>query len=345
MAKAVNIAGLSRAAIEYNNVLYTLPAFMLNEAAKRLRLNIIDVQYEDRAINKRRKAGIIRPYSSGVALNAKPELAKFFETVLKPETIFAEVVDNINEYKPRKVLSNQGEWVDNKTKKHPLEAEIIRDVVLSFCEDVAFQLFFAERDNTVLTPATAFTGFNPVIDTLVTAGHISAAEKNLVATGAFVAPADDTDYEAYEKLVDFIGSAHPLLRRDEALLYTPESPIDKARAALKNKLKYIEYPSYQQLLEKLRTDAKCPNLQFMTDAILGTGNRMMLCKPGLLDVGVNNDSDSQFVQVRNPFQDPNEVQFWMQAAFGTRIRDIHPKLFQVNDQSNESLSALAGDYQ
>lgn len=343
MANSVNVDGLSREAIKYNQVLATLPAFVLNEIAKKLRMNIIDVQYEDRRINKRRRAGILRPYSKGVTTGNSQELMKFFETVLKPELIYAEVVDDITEYRAKKVLSNQGEWLDNKSKKHPLEAEILRDIILSYSEDIAFNLFHAERDESTPTAATAFTGFNPLLDAYIVSGEISAAEKNLVATGAIVGPATDTDSKAYQQLVDFIAKAHPLLRRGEALLYTSEAPLDKAREALKNKLKYIEYPSYQQLLEKVRMDAKCPNLQFMTDPIIGTGDRLLLAAPGLFDIGVISDSENQFVQVRNPFPNPNKVQFWVQGAYGTRISDIHPKLFQMNDQSNTSLN-LAGDY-
>lgn len=344
MAQTVNIDSLTRAAVEYNNVFVVLPAFSLNDTAARLRLNIVDVQYEDRFINKRRSAGIIKPYSAGVELGESAEMVKFFETVLRPELIFAEVVDDINSYRPRKVLSNQGEWVDNKTKKHPLEAEIIRDIILSFSEDVSFQLFFAERDEETLTPATAFTGFNPVIDQLVTDGHISSGNQNLVTTGAIAAPANDTDYQAYEKFVAFVSAAHPLLRQGEVLLYCGETPVNYARQALQNKLKNQEYPTRERFLECLRSDANCPNLTLLIDPVLGTGNRLILAKPGLFDIGVNSNTDQQFVQVRAPFRDPNSVQFWIQAAFGTRIRDVHRKVFQVNDQANTSLSELAGDY-
>lgn len=69
----------------------------------------------------------------------------------------------------------------------------------------------------------------------------------------------------------------------------------------------------------------------------------MLMKDGLLDFGWNTQRATQFVQVRDPFEDPNDVQFWLQAAYGTRIQDWHEKVFRINDQTNECIN-LAGDY-
>lgn len=343
MAKAVNITDLSRAAVKYNNVLRELPFFVLNEICRKLGLNIISVQGEDIEINKRRKAGILRPYTKGLTLGQEQELMKFFESKLKPEFVYAEIVDNITQYKDKKVISNQGEWVDNKTKKHPLEFLLLRDMVISFTEDVAFQLFFAERDETTPSPSTAFTGFFPKMDILVAAGEIAAAKGNLKTTGTFLAPADGDDTEAYDKLVAFVKSGHPLLRSRPSFLYAAENPIDTARRAYRNKVKSFEYPTVEQMLVSLRNDANAPGLQLRQDTILGTGDKLTLAQPGLLDIGVNNESDQEFVQVRTPYKDPNDAQFWIQAAYDTRIKDVHEKVFQTNEQVNTALD-LAGDY-
>jgi hypothetical protein len=127
-------------------------------------------------------------------------------------------------------------------------------------------------------------------------------------------------------------------------LQAAEGPVSAARDGLRAIMQNIDYPSLEQMLDKLRSDANCPGLKFTTHEALGTGDKLMLIKPGLLHVGVNDDSDSQFVQVRTPYKDPNDVQFWIQAAFDTRIRDVHEKVFQTNEQQNTGLS-LAGDYQ
>ena len=65
--------------------------------------------------------------------------------------------------------------------------------------------------------------------------------------------------------------------------------------------------------------------------------------PGLLDVGLEDETDNQFVEVRRPERDANAVQFWVQTGIDTRIRDIHPKVFMTNEIKNTAVS-YAGDY-
>ena len=341
--KIVNVADLTRAAVEYDNTLRELPFFKLNEIAKRLRIRIIKVKGEHIIVSKRRKADILRPYVPGLTLRNEQELMKFFEAKIKPEKTYAEIFDNINNYKEVNVVSNAGEMVNNKTKKHPLEFLILKDMVISYGEDIAFNLFFAERDEDVKSAATAFTGFNPKLDILIAAGEISAAKKNLVTTGAFDMPADGDDTDAYDKLVDFLKQAHPLMKQGETLLYATDKPLQAALAAYGNIVRFHQNPTMAQMLEKLKSDVEMPNLDVIRDPVLGTGDRLMVMKPGLLDLGTNEESDGQFVQVRNIFDDPNDVQYWIQSDWDTRIIDIHPKLFMMNEQSNTGVN-LAGDY-
>ena len=150
-------------------MLRELPYFYFQKAAAILKLNIMKVNGEDKIINARRRADIIRPYKPGLTLGQEKELLKFFEASLKPETVYAEIPDNSQNYKDKKVISNAGEKVDNKTKKHPLEWLILRNVVKSFSEDLLFNLFTGQRDDTVASSTTAFNGFNYKIDALIAA--------------------------------------------------------------------------------------------------------------------------------------------------------------------------------
>lgn len=345
MAKAVNITDLQRAAIEYNNVLRELPYFQFMEAAKKLRINIQKVQGEHVLISKRRKADFLRPYKAGLTLGDEKELMKFVEAKLKPETVYAELNDNILAYKDKKVISNAGEPVDNKGKKHPLELLILKDLVISVGEDVLFNMFHAQRDEDTASAATSFNGFFHKLNLLVTAEEISVANKNLKTTGAFEAATEnvETSYANYTRMVDFIKSAHPLLRRGEVLLYASESPMNFVRDDFRKMVKSFDYPSMEQVVEKLRSDANAPGLQVITDETLGVGDQLLLTKPGNLDFGVGEETDSNYVQVRNPHKDPNIVQYWIQAAYDTRIQDVHQKMFLTNEQKNVGLN-LAGDY-
>lgn len=338
---AVNISSLSRAAVTYNNVLRELPYFIFQEKARKLKLNIIKVNGEDIVINVRRKADLVRPYKPGLTLGQEKELKKFFESSLKPETVYAEIKDNILNYKEKNVLTNAGEIVDNKTKKHPLELFILKNMVISFNEDLLFNLFTGQRDDTVASSSTAFNGFNYKIDALIAAGEISVAKRNLVNTGAFsteAVPVDD-----YQILVNFISEAHPMLRSGQVILYASEHPINLARAAFKERVKSFEYPTLEQMTERLRSDANTPGLTIITDEVMGAGDNLKLMKPGLMDIGFENESDKDYVQVRNPYDDPNEVQFWIQAGIDTRVQDIHEKVFMTNELKNTALT-YAGDY-
>lgn len=336
--KIVSLDSLTRAAEVYNNVLRALPYFTFQEAARNLRLNILQVDGEHIEISKRRKSNFLRAYKPGLDLGARSELLKFFESKLKPELVYAEINDNITNYRDKKVISNAGEPINNKTKKHPLEFLILRDYVISLAEDVVFNMFHAQRDFENKSAEGAFNGFFHKLDLLIANENISAENGNYVTTGTF-----DSDGDDYQKMVDFLRKGHPMLRRaKEVLLYVAEGPLDAVTESFRTRVESHDYPSQEQVLKKLRQDAKIPGLQIINDLALGTGDRLMLTVPGLLDLGVGNFTDDEYIQVRNVEKDPNEVQFWAQAAYDTRIIDIHQKLFLTNEQKNTGLD-LAGD--
>jgi hypothetical protein len=344
--KIFNVAALTEAAKAYDPILRTLPFFSLEACSAALGLNVQEVENEHVIVNRRRLAGATGPYKAGMTITYQEEIAKFFESTLKPELVVTKTKDNITNYKANKVLVSAGTPLDLKTKKHPLEQMIVQDAVRSHAEDIVFSLFFAERDADVFSPATAFTGFYPALDLLMTGGYISSNLGNFANTGTFVDPTSDTDYSAYEKLVEFIGTAHPLLRSTiggTPQLVIPQNVLKSARNAFRKKLKTFDYPSMQQVLESIREDAFCPGLVFNTHEALGTGSKLILQKAGNMDIGFNTGASHQFMQVRNIFEDPNEVQFWIEAAYGVRIRDVHQKLFKTNEQTNVGMN-LAGDY-
>jgi len=47
--------------------------------------------------------------------------------------------------------------------------------------------------------------------------------------------------------------------------------------------------------------------------------------------------------VRNPWEDPNLVQFWLQFDAGARINSVHPYKFIVNE-GTPAANSLSGDY-
>lgn len=346
MAKVLNVAGLSEAAKTYDPILRVLPFVTLNGIAAKLKLNIQEVENEHVIVNMRRKAGGTIPYAIGTQFNAQTEIAKFYESALKPELVAYEIQENITNYKDSKVLVAAGAKLDLKSKVHPQEQLILKSIVKSHSEDVAYAMFHAERDSAVLTPMTSMTGFYPALDLLVAAGNIAAGQGNLAVTGQFSAPVDENDSDAYDNMVEFIGSSNPFLLSSiggTPQLLAPLSVLKNVRAAYRNKVKAFQIPTMAQVIEALREDSFCPSLEAATDEALGSGNKVILQKVGNMDLGFNTSKSEQFVQVRNIDRDPNIVQYWLEAAYGVRIRDVHKKVFRTNEQTNIRID-LSGDY-
>jgi len=143
--------------------------------------------------------------------------------------------------------------------------------------------------------------------------------------------------------VDWMRKANFFLRQGEVILYCSEHVMNSVRKSYKTRVAAHTDPTFADTVKLLRDDANMPALQIITEPEFGTGSQLMLIKPGLLDIGTRNITDGNFISVRNIERDPNEVQFWVQAAYDTRIIDIHPKVFMVNEEIN-SLIDLAGDY-
>ena len=337
--RVINIDELKRYAKTYDGVLRVLPFFSLQEFAQRMRLNVIEVRDEDVLVNFRRKAGNTGPYKAGASIDYPDEIGKIVEMSLKPELTVSRIKDNIQNYKEKRVISNAGEPVDHVSKRHPLEKTVIDNMVISHTEDVIFSAFFAERNEEVYSPLTAFTGFFPWIDHFKTTSDISLANRNLVPTGEF-GSGDGVD--DYDRLVQFLRQAHPMLKRGAVLYYSSSVEL-VCKEALRKKTSAFKRPTSEEFWEAVKDDAKFPMLQPVTHEAYGTGSALILVKPGMLDLGVNTRRASQFVQVRDIFEDPNDVQFWLQSAYGTRFQDVHRKVFQVNECTNQGVD-LAGDY-
>ncbi|RHJ83531.1 hypothetical protein [Parabacteroides sp. AM08-6] len=339
MAGILDLDKLKRYAKEYDSVLRTLPYFTFQEFAAAMKLNVIEIDNEDVIVNARRKAGHTGPYKAGAEINYPDEVGKLVEMSIKPELTVSRLKDNILNYKEKKILSNAGERVDHTTKKHPLEKFVVDNHIVSHSEDVTFSAFFAERNDSVFSPMTSFTGFFPWIDHFKTTNDITMANHNLVRTGVFGGEDGKNDYD---RLIDFLRAAHPFLRRKAILYYATEIELI-CKEAYRQKVKAFARPTSEEFWKAVKDDAKFPGLEPITHEAYGTGQALILIRPGMMDFGVNTKKATSFVQIRDIFEDPNELQFWLQAGYGTRFQDIHPKVFQTNEFTNEGVD-LAGDY-
>lgn len=341
--KAINISALKRAAEKYDDTLRKLPYLALTETLDSLDVNLLEVDGKDKIVVYHRKGGLAKPYTVG-ASNAvvEGEIGKAIERILEPKECYTALKDHIMNYKNKRVISNKPEKVNNQSKAHPQELLILETKIRTVGEDILSALFFGVRNEEDLSPLGMFDGFNEQINKEITAGEISLAKGNLSETGAIETPADANDMAAFDKLVAFIRSANPFLRR-HGLLYITQDALFNAMDALGNKLKYKNALEQEVFLNHLRGITAAPGLRIITHESLGTGSRLVYTAPDNMDFGVGTMGDEQFVQVRSPYEDPNIAQFWMQWSAGTRITSIHPKTFLVNEQTNAGVD-LSGDY-
>lgn len=335
----LDIEKLNRYAKEYDPVLRTLPYFTFQEFAAAMKLNVIEIDNEDVVVNARRKAGNTGPYKAGADISYPDEIGKLVEMSIKPELTVSRLKDNILNYTEKKILSNAGQKVDHTIKKHPMEKFVVDSHIISHSEDVTFSAFFAERNDGIFSPMTSFTGFFPWIDHFKTTKDITMANRNLVRTGVFGGGDGANDYD---RLVEFLRAAHPFLRRSAILYYSDQIEMI-CKESYRQKVNAFARPSTEDFWKAVKDDAKFPGLQPVTHEAYGTGQALILIRPGMMDFGVNTQKAMKFVQIRDIFEDPNEVQFWLQAGYGTRFQDIHSKVFQVNEFTNEGVD-LAGDY-
>jgi hypothetical protein len=339
----VNVTSLQRAAEKYQKDFILLPYAILIPTLRELKLTMLEVDNKDIVIVKERSGGAARPYVAGTP-NYKAEISRLLERELQTYTAYAAIKDNITNYKTKRVLYDATkDKVNNKTKQHPLERDIIADVIITVGEDIIDCLFHSARDVEDQTPMGMANGYNTLIDTLVAAGEISLAKGNLVECSALTAPSDASDLTAFNSLKAWLRNIDHKWRNKDVVLYIPYDSLYNVKDALENKKTSYKDVTFASLLTQLREDCGIPNLQIVSHYALGTGDRLILTQPGNLDLGMNTFSDVGFVQVRNPYEDANEVQFWNQFDIGMRIKNLNKRGFMISDGSITA-NPLSGDY-
>jgi hypothetical protein len=340
---SVSIASLQRYSVEYDNVIRTLPHFTLEEIYQKFKMNVLEIDKTHKKVSFERSGTLLKPYSGSVTGQNKQEIGKVKEMGLTIEKSYISIWDNITNYEDVKVLSNAGEKVDNKTKKHPLEKQIFDALTKTVAEDVIFSMFPAERDTTNLTPLGAFDGYDTLVTQFISAGEISIAKGNLIESGEIVAPANINDVAALTAVVNWFKQLHPAFKRQKLMWIVPDAVLLPVLQALDNKHQARKVIDENDLKQYLRVHAAIPYLDIVNDPCLGTGQRMYVTVPGNMDFGVNTKTDRQFVQVLQSVEDPNDAHFWIQADFGCRWNHIHPKMFACNERAFVAAN-LSGDY-
>ena len=344
----VNVSALVETAIKYQKDFNTLPYAILGPQLAAIGIGLRQVANKDVITNMRRKGGLLRPYAVGQAIENQAEIMRFNQRTLKVEKAYMSMKDNILNYQDKKILNKpQAGSGINKTKEHPLKQLIVDNIIIPVGEDILDALFFAERDESDLSPMGVFDGYNTIIANDIASGDIAVGKKNLISTGDILSPNDPlsaTDTAAVDQLVEFVRAANPFLRSKPSLFYLPHKIYLFAIDALENKLKHKPDATLKDL-ENYINEKAGSKVKIIVADVFGTGDRIELTRPYNFEFGMETFGDQEFVQVRKDiYPDPNEVNFWLQAMFGTRINDVHEKVFCINDGTPVA-NSMSGDYQ
>ena len=338
MPPTVDISTLAESAIIRQKDLKMLPVALLSEVLGLHGINLLpNIQNKHVRTDYLRKQGIMRPYNMGDVVHS--DIGKTQEMTLQVETAYASVKDNIQNYQeitvgPDVLLGK------NKSKKHPWQRVMLDTIVKTFGEDLIDCLFQGERVNDGSTPLEAFDGYDAKITAFITALIIATNKGNLYNTGEIAAPTAENDYAAYTTLMGFWRAANPFLRNKKSNLMVPFAIGDMYDDAYFNK--YRQKPN-QDIYGRSILDGSGGKCTIVRSNTMGTGQRIILTAPGNLEFGLDSQGDDKFIQVRNPYEDPNLIQFWIQGKYGTRINSVHQKLFQINEGTPVG-QQLSGDY-
>ena len=338
MTPTPDISTLSETAITYQKALKRLPFFVLGQTLAIHGFNIMPgVQNKDVITNYFRYGGIAKPYVPEKVEEAL--VGKTQERILQVQKAYTNVRDEPSRFK-KTVIGPDQILGKNKSKQHPWQLVMLWSMITTYGEDIIDAIFPAKYDPDDRSPMGLFDGIDTLIDRDITNGLISPALGNQRNTGALTMPTSDTDTTVYDQLVEFWRTAHPLLKAANTELLVPTEiaeAYDRAYA-----IKYKTKPT-MDIFNRTFLDGTSNRSRIVRSDAMGTGQRIILTVPGNFDFGMDTESDATFVQIRDIDPDPNVVRFWIQADYGCRVRNVHPKVFRINEGTPVP-QMLSGDY-
>ena len=279
-----------------------------------------------------RKGLVARPYTVG---NVKgSQLAKIVDNPAKVEPYYIKAKDSIERYRekgPFNVVDGAGEA--EMSQKH------MQEIAGRAAENVRFNIFFGNKANRSLPDTQAnqeklglslFDGFYTLIAKARTDGTISAANKNLIATGDITGK---TPVQVYELLTNFYSALHPYMKKPENKL-TILASDQFCRLAVKG---YMQtYPQIAPtVLDANWKFAEMPNMTLKTSAAMGTGGQLIaVCRDDILEFICDTREGTAKIRIGQTDEDLSIIGYQINAAATTRIRDYDPMYFAVNDVVN-----------
>ena len=281
-----------------------------------------------------------RPYVVGNVKSS--QLGKFVDNPAKVEPIYLHTADSIERYKEKGPFqeTNVAESAEHTTF-------LLNELSGRFAEDVRANVFFGNKANRSLAETaenqaklglSLFDGIYTIIAKRRTDGSISAANRNLIATGDI---AGKTAKEVYEILVAFYSGLSAAMKKPENTVYIYAAD-NFCRLAVKG---YMEtYPQIAPtVLQAGWKFAEMPNIELKTSSAMGTGGQLIASLKGNIEFLCDNREDNALISIGQVNTDLRVFDYQANGRACMRIRDFGPEVFAINDAVN-TYTELPGDY-
>lgn len=330
------VSHLNETAIKYNrDIKYTPISALLP------RLNLAGILQVPGIQNKivnymfLRRGGIMRPYTQGMEASTN-ELGQFVENEFRVYRAAGIDKDNIQNYRTTNVVGmNLG--AAEMSLKNPADPQIFYTIAATWAEDLADVIFHGVRNESGETKYDLLDGYEKIIQDGIASEAISGRNGNLMDLPPITFPDNESDTTAYDIVDEFL--AHSRIPGVSILNVTRET----GRAILRgifNKFRYTmkpdEFgryiiPGYEEVV------------RLNINPMMGTGDRMILSKADVLQLGYDTQFDKPFVRARAIDDDDQIITYNYAAEYGTNILTFNRKMFMTTTGSL-SPDPESGDY-
>lgn len=326
---------LNDTAIRYNReIKYAPVAYLKPELDLAGILLVPGIQHKHVNYMFLRRGGIMRPYISGMTVSEE-ELGKFVENEFQVFRAAGIDEDNIQNYRKTNVVGmNLGEA--EMSLKNPADPQIFYAVGATWGEDLGDILFHGKRNASGKVKYDVMDGLEKNIADAVTSEKISVANKNMIELPPITFSTDETDTSAYDIVDEFLSKSKI---KGEAILNVTKDTGRSILRGIFNTFKYtMTADEYGRYVIPGHRDVRlnlCP--------LMGYGDRMILTRPGVMQLGYDTQFNVPFVRVRSIKDDDQILTYNYGASYGTNILTYNCKMFMVSSGSL-SPDPIAGDY-
>lgn len=326
---------LNETAIRYNQEIKTTPVASLKPELYLAGILIVPgIQHKIVNYMFLRRGGIMRPYMPGMNVSEE-ELGQFIENEFQVFRAAGIDEDNIQNYRKTNVVGmNLGKA--EISLKNPADPEIFYTVAKTWGEDLGDILFHGKRNASGKVKYDVMDGFEKTISDAITKGDISEKNNNLINLPPITFSTDESDTSAYDIVDEFLTNTKI---KGEAILNVSKNTGRAILRGIFNTFKYtMTVDEYGRYVIPGHRDVRlniCP--------LMGYGDRMILTKPGIMQLGYDTLFDVPFVRVRSIKDDDQILTYNYGASYGTNILTYNCKMFMVSSGSL-SPDPIAGDY-